>query len=105
MAVRASAGGVVRRREDPRLVTGRGRYTGDVAREGWLYAAMVRSPMAHARIMAVDLAAAAEMPGVAGVFLASDLGLKAHEAVDGFARPPLASEVVRFVGDIVAVVA
>ena len=106
MAVRASAGGIVKRREDPRLVTGRGTYTGDVAREGWLHAAFVRSTLAHARIVSVDTKTAAVMPGVVGVYVASDLGLKPFESpsLDQFARPPIASDVARFVGDIVAVV-
>ncbi|HKW07543.1 MAG TPA: xanthine dehydrogenase family protein molybdopterin-binding subunit [Candidatus Dormibacteraeota bacterium] len=106
MAVKASRGGVVKRREDPRLVTGRGRFTADVAGEGWLHAAFVRTSLAHARIGSIDVEAAAGMPGVAGVYLAQDLGLKPYEApaADALARPPIASEVVRFVGDIVAVV-
>ena len=106
MAVKASMGGAVKRREDPRLITGGGRFTADVSREGWLHAAFVRSPFAHARITSVDRDAAAAMPGAAGVFVAADLDLKPQEApgLDMFARPPLASEVVRFVGDIVAVV-
>lgn len=106
MAVKAGLGGVVRRREDPRLITGRGRYTADVAGDGWLHAAFVRSTLPHARIVSVDREAAAALPGVVGVFVASDLGLKPYEApsVGQFARPPLAPEVVRFVGDIVAVV-
>ena len=105
MAVKASAGGIVKRREDPRLVAGAGTYTGDVAREGWLHAAFVRSPMAHARIASIDKATASGMPGVVGVYLAADLDLKPLEAptLDLFARPPIASDVVRFVGDIVAV--
>lgn len=105
MAVKASVGGIVKRREDPRLVTGRGRYTADVAGEGWLHAAFVRSPLAHARIAGISRDVAAAMPGVVGVYVASDLGLKPQEApsLDLFARPPLASGVVRFVGDIVAV--
>ena len=106
MAVKARLGGAVKRREDPRLITGRGRFTADVAREGWLHAAFVRSPVAHARITSVDRSAAAAMPGVVGVFLASDLGLKPQEApgLDMFARPPLAFEVARFVGDAIGVV-
>lgn len=106
VAIKAAAHGVVKRREDPRLVTGQGRYTGDVARRGWLRAAFVRSTMAHARIAGIDTSAAAALPGVVGVFAASDLALKPQEApaLDQFARPPLAAEVVRFVGDIVAVV-
>ena len=106
MAMRASLSGVVRRREDPRLITGHGTYTGDVAREGWLRAAFVRSTHAHARIVSIDRETAASMPGVVGVFVAADLGLKPQEApaMDRFARPPLAAEVVRFVGDAIAVV-
>ena len=106
MAVKASLGGAVKRREDPRLITGRGRYTADVAGQGWLHAEFVRSTLAHARVIAVDRSAAAAMPGVLGVFLASDLGLKPQEApsLDEFSRPPLAQERVRFVGDIIAVV-
>src|SRR5215472_15314010 len=103
MAVRASAGGVVRRREDPRLITGQGTYTADVAREGWLHAAFVRSTQAHARLVSIDRETAAAMPGVAAVYTAADLGLKAQEGVDMFPRPALASEVVRFVGDLIAV--
>jgi carbon-monoxide dehydrogenase large subunit len=106
MAVKTVLGGSVRRREDRRLVTGAGRYTDDVKPEGCLHAVFVRSTMAHARITDVDRAAAAAMPGVVGVFVASDLNLKPQEfpTLDMFARPLLASEVVRFVGDIIAVV-
>ncbi len=106
MAVRASLRGAVRRREDPRLLTGRGRFTGDIASPGRLQAAFVRSPLAHARIASLDTGRAASLEGVRGVFVAGDLGLFPQEApsLGRFARPPLASEVVRFVGDIVAVV-
>ena len=106
MAMKAAFGGAVKRREDPRLITGQGRYTGDVARDGWLRAAFVRSTLAHARIASIDRDAVASMPGVVGVFLAADLGLKIQEspAMDGFGRPPLASGDVRFVGDAIAVV-
>jgi aerobic carbon-monoxide dehydrogenase large subunit len=106
MAAKASLGGAVKRREDPRLITGRGRFTADVAGEGWLHATFVRSSLAHARITAVDRAVATAMPGVVGIYVASDLGLKSQEApsLDLFARPPLASELVRFVGDMIAVV-
>ncbi len=67
----------------------------------------VRSTLAHARIRNVDIGEAAAMPGVVGVFLASDLGLKPRAqfpAPDTMARPPLATGVVRFVGDMIAVV-
>jgi carbon-monoxide dehydrogenase large subunit len=106
VAVKAGLGGAVRRREDPRLITGAGQYTDDVRREGALHAVFVRSTFAHARLIKVDVSVAAAMPGVVGVFVAADLGLKpraAFPAPDSMARPPLAHEVVRFVGDIVAV--
>lgn len=104
--MKAAFGGAVKRREDPRLITGRGKYTGDVAREGWLHAVFVRSPLAHARIKSIDKEAAEAIPGVVGVFSAADLALKPQEmpGMDQFARPLLASDVVRFVGDLVAVV-
>jgi len=106
VAVSASLGGIVKRREDPRLVTGTGRFTDDVRLDGCLHAVFVRSTMAHARITGVDIQAAAHVPGVAGIFLARDLQLKPQEfpSLDLMARPPLAAEVVRFVGDAIAVV-
>jgi aerobic carbon-monoxide dehydrogenase large subunit len=107
MAVSSALGGVVRRREDPRLVTGAGQYTDDVRRDGCLHAVFVRSTLAHARIIEIEIAAAARMPGVAGVFLAEHLGLKPRAGVpapESMARPPLAVGFVRFVGDAVGVV-
>ncbi len=105
MAVQRALGGAVKRREDPRLITGAGRYTDDMRPDASLHAVFVRSTMAHARITAIDRSAALGMPGVVGVYLAADLGLKPQEAPgqDASARPPLASEVVRFVGDAIAV--
>jgi len=105
MAVHRALGGSVKRREDPRLITGAGRYTDDMRPDGSLHAVFVRSTMAHARITEIDRSAAVGMPGVVGVYVAADLGLKPQEfpSLDAFARPPLASEVVRFVGDAIAV--
>ncbi len=65
-------GQALRRKEDLRLLTGKGRFTDDFRIEGQVYAAMVRSPHAHARIMGVDAAAARAMPGVLGVFTGAD---------------------------------
>ncbi|HEY1419497.1 MAG TPA: xanthine dehydrogenase family protein molybdopterin-binding subunit [Candidatus Dormibacteraeota bacterium] len=107
MAINRALGGAVPRREDPRLITGAGRFTDDVHLDGCLHAVFVRSTVAHARIAAIDRAAAATLPGVAGVFVAADLGVKARAqfpSPDEMARPALASEVVRFVGDAIAVV-
>ena len=66
-------GARVRRTEDRRLLTGRGRYVDDVHVEGLLHAAIVRSPHAHARIRAIDARAARRLPGVVAVLTARDL--------------------------------
>jgi len=60
------------RKEDERLVTGKGRFTDDFNLDGQAYAAMVRSPHPHARIVAIDTAATKKMPGVLGVFTGAD---------------------------------
>jgi aerobic carbon-monoxide dehydrogenase large subunit len=100
MAVSAALGGAVRRREDPRLVTGAGQYTDDVRRDGCLHAVFVRSTFAHARITNFDAAAATGMPGVVGVFRAQDLGLEPVDPLGALRS----SEPARFVGDAIAVV-
>ena len=60
------------RKEDERLVTGRGQFTDDFHLDGQVHAVMVRSPYPHARIVAIDSAAATKMPGVLGVFTGAD---------------------------------
>jgi aerobic carbon-monoxide dehydrogenase large subunit len=100
-------GAAVRRVEDPPLITGRSAYTDDLAAEGACHAAFVRSGLAHARIEAVAPEAAAAAPGVLGVFRAGDLGLGSMAPGDGpqeMARPILAGDVVRFLGEPLAVV-
>jgi len=98
----------VRRREDPRLITGQGCYVDDVHVEAGTVAVFVRSTMAHARLLSIEADEAAAMPGVIGVFTGASLGLpprKGQQGVpDQFDRPPLAQDVVRFVGEPVAVV-
>ena len=74
------------RKEDARLITGKGRFTDDFNLDGQAYAVMVRSPHPHARIVAIDAAAAKAMPGVLGVFtgadcLADKLGPIPHDPV------------------------
>jgi carbon-monoxide dehydrogenase large subunit len=115
---RFGSGHAVRRIEDPALVTGRGRFTDDVAPAGQLFLAFVRSTLAHARLASVDTAAARAMPGVRGVWTGADLaaaGVKpiatapAFRRADGspMAAPPkraLAHEVVRYVGEALAMV-
>lgn len=82
----ASIGKAVRRKEDERLITGKGRFTDDFSLPGQSYAVMVRSPHPHARIVSVDKAPALAMPGVLGVFtgadcLADKLGAIPHDPI------------------------
>src|ERR1700704_6109488 len=63
----------VRRKEDLRLVTGNGSYTDDINLPNQVYAVMVRSPHAHARIRAIDIAPAMAVPGVLAVLTGRDL--------------------------------
>ncbi|HSF62986.1 MAG TPA: molybdopterin cofactor-binding domain-containing protein, partial [Paracoccaceae bacterium] len=67
-------GAQVQRLEDPRLITGKGRYVDDMVLPGMAQAAFVRSTHAHARILSIDTAAARAMPGVHAVLTLSDLG-------------------------------
>src|SRR2546422_3215734 len=101
-------GHAVRRREDPRLVTGAGHFVDDIQPDRCLHVAFVRSTLAHARIRSLDVAAAARMPGVVAVLTGNDLQLPARVGfqmvAETFARPPLAIERVRFVGDPLALV-
>jgi aerobic carbon-monoxide dehydrogenase large subunit len=103
-------GAAVPRKEDRRMLLGRGRFVADLGRAGLLHAAFVRSPHAHARIGAIDTAAAAQVDGVRGVFTAASFGhpyLLALLERDEFVPTPmpiLAAEVARFVGEPVAVV-
>src|SRR5947209_4794133 len=103
-------GNAVPRVEDPELLRGRGTYVDDLPIEGILHLVLVRSTMAHARILSIETTEAAAMPGVVAVFTAEDLDLPPHHAFmvlnPACARPPLAINKVRFVGEaVVAVVA
>src|SRR5487761_415704 len=99
MAVNAALGGVVKRREDRRLITGAGQLTDDVQLAGCLHAVFVRSTLAHARIKGNDTAEATAMPGVVAICAAADLEFESFTP-----RPRLATDTVRFVGDAIAVV-
>jgi len=63
----------IKRREDPALITGRGKYTDDLNAPGMAHAAIVRSPYAHARIRGIDASAAEALPGVLAVLTARDV--------------------------------
>ena len=101
------------RREDLRLITGRGQYVSDHASPGMLYAVFVRSSHPHASLMQADTAVAAKAAGVVGVLRSADLGAAAMPPINplghGFAGPVcplLAGAVVEAVGQpIVMVVA
>lgn len=107
-------GSGIKRREDPRLITGKGLFTDDLKLPGLTYAAVLRSPYAHARITRIDTTAARAAPGVVGVFTGRDLAGKvaplpcAWNVPDCDLKTPphplLAAETVRYVGDGVALV-
>jgi carbon-monoxide dehydrogenase large subunit len=101
-------GSVVHRIEDPRFLTGRARYVDALRPEGALRAVFVRSIIAHGRISGIDLAEAAAMPGVVAVLTADDLSLApmppAGNVEGPFHRPLPASDLVRYLGEPVAVV-
>ncbi|MEH6753105.1 MAG: xanthine dehydrogenase family protein molybdopterin-binding subunit [Alphaproteobacteria bacterium] len=112
----------VRRNEDPRLLTGRGKFNDDLPREGEAVGYVLRSPHAHADIRSIDTARASGMPGVLGVLTGQDL---ADDGIGAFPGPPpffasltkpdgspliyppqyaLTSDRARYVGDPVAFV-
>ena len=66
-------GSGIRRREDPRLITGGATYTDDVQLPGMLYAAMLRSPHAHAKINSIDITSAVGARGVVAVYTGADI--------------------------------
>ncbi len=118
MATKFGLAQPVRRVEDLRLLKGGGRYTDDIHLPGETVGVVVRSPHACARILSIDTASAAAMPGVLAVITGADLKqdnigdrpcLIPLQNRDGSQRkdtpfPVLASEMVRFVGDAVAFV-
>ncbi|HLW27743.1 MAG TPA: xanthine dehydrogenase family protein molybdopterin-binding subunit [Kiloniellales bacterium] len=111
-------GASVRRKEDPRFLTGRGRYVDDINRPGQLHAYFLRSPVAHARLTSIDTSAAEQAPGVVAVFTGQDMAAdnvgslpcgwvvtdrhgEPHKAPPHY---PLARDKVRYVGDHIAMV-
>ncbi|NIH79833.1 xanthine dehydrogenase family protein molybdopterin-binding subunit [Amycolatopsis viridis] len=92
--------------EDQQLITQGGTYVEDLRAEaltGAVHAMFVRSPIAHARIVSIDTSAALAAPGVVAVYTAADLDLAPHRA-GPVVEPWLAGEVVRYVGEPVALV-
>ncbi len=111
-------GQAVRRKEDFRLLQGKGRYLDDISIENQTYGSVLRSPHAHARIISIDTSEAKKLPGVLEIITADDLNsdgitgipclasVKSKDGVDmsNPLRPILADKYVRFVGDYVAFV-
>ncbi|PKB79065.1 MAG: carbon monoxide dehydrogenase [SAR202 cluster bacterium Io17-Chloro-G9] len=107
-------GSGIRRREDPRLITGQATYTDDVKLTGMLYAAILRSPHAHANINSIDVSAARSMPGVVAAYTGADTDgvlspipcawIVPDSDVKAVAYPAMAKDVVRYAGEAVAVV-
>src|SRR5262245_12417878 len=121
MATAKLFGASIKRREDPRFITGKGNYTDDVKLVGMTYAAFVRSPHAHARVKNIDVSKARAVPGVVAVFTGADMAgvnslpcgwdLRKDKNIPGVVQDlvmvphmPLTSDVARHVGDPVAVV-
>ncbi|MFQ5519937.1 MAG: xanthine dehydrogenase family protein molybdopterin-binding subunit, partial [Candidatus Methylomirabilia bacterium] len=114
-------GASVRRQEDPRYLTGQGRFVDDIQLPGLLHVAFLRSLHAHARVRAIRTEAAARLPGVIRIFTFADLA-RWMKPLPTFGAPPpglaarvrfelkqadqypLASDTVRYVGEAVAVV-
>jgi carbon-monoxide dehydrogenase large subunit len=107
-------GQALRRKEDPRLITGRARYVDDITLPGVLYVAFVRSPEAHAKISSIDTSVAKERPGVQAVFTGEDMAdlggplplawVPPGVTVNNPEHWPLARGAVKHVGDPVAAV-
>jgi aerobic carbon-monoxide dehydrogenase large subunit len=114
MAVSKLFGAKIKRREDPRLITGKATYTDDLQPAGLVHAQIIRSPHAHARIKRIDVEAARRHPGVVAVFTGKDLQGKINPIPTAWLipnsdlktppHPALAVDTVRYVGDGVAVV-
>src|SRR2546428_7082171 len=107
-------GSSAKRADDPRLLTGRGRYVDDVTLPRMVHVALVRSPHAHARIVGVDVTDARRAPGVTCVLVGGDTArlckpyrgiLEHYQGMKTGAMLPLATDRVRYVGEPVAAVA
>lgn len=113
MGIAALIGTPIKRREDPRLITGQATYVDDIKLDGMLHMAVLRSPYGHARITSINIEAALKHPGVKAVYTAADMrsvgpvaiAIPLGEIANGMGvHGPLAKDKVRFFGDPVAVV-
>ena len=105
-------GSSIKRREDPKLITGQGAFVDDIKMVGMLHVAIVRSPHAHATIININTSKAKNLPGVVAVFTGAELQQEAGPLIVGWllpdikhtSRPTMAFDTARFVGEAVAVV-
>ena len=111
MATARLLGASIKRREDPRFITGKGNYTDDLKLAGMTHAVFVRSPHANAKIRKIDTARASKAPGVVAIFTGKDMA-GVNSLPCGWLLPelkipphmPLASDAAHYVGDPVAIV-
>src|ERR1700730_3033423 len=100
----------VRRKEDPRLLTGRGQFVDDIALPGMLHVAFARSPIARGNILSIKIDLAREVPGVHAIYTQHDLARRKVDMLSFFFVPPdvpmtpLANGRVAYVGEPVALV-
>src|ERR1043166_10240865 len=113
MTRNAYIGAGIPRLEDARFLTGRGTYVGDLHPEGLLQAVILRSPVAHGRIVSIDMTAALATPGVHAVFTAADIGVRNPRIpmrqepmpeLTPFEQPVIAEGKVRYVGEPVSLI-
>jgi len=113
MTVTTEIGKPRARKEDARLLTGQTNWTDNIVLPGMLHVCYVRSPMAHARIRSVDVSAARSAPGVIAAFSGADFAAEQGSLPCAWpvtpdiiipAHPPMATDEVRYVGEIVACV-
>src|SRR5580698_3616281 len=113
MTVTAEIGRPRARKEDARLVTGQTNWTDNIQLPGLVHVAFLRSPLAHARIASVDVSAARGAPGVIAAFCGADFAAEQGSLPCAWpvtpdivmpAHPPMATDEVRYVGEIVACV-
>ena len=115
MGIATMIGASIKRREDPRLITGQATYVDDIKLNGMLHMTVLRSPYGHARITRIETEVARKLPGVVAVYTAEDLKGKVGNIPIGVPLPPhiekgmgrrgpLAEGKARYYGDPVAVV-
>src|SRR5687768_11966022 len=107
-------GSSVKRSEDPRILTGRGRYVDDLSFPNMVHAHFLRSPSPHALIRSIDVSAARSAPGVVAVYTGEDMASMVNPGPTGMAaimggpnQPSfslIATDKVRLVGDLVALI-